>query len=193
MTTKAAFNADDWAVVTAAPALTGMLVVSASRGGTLRESVALSRAYAEARAAGPSRLLADVLSSPPPVARVSERPRSPEELERHVLEQLQRAIAILTAIASVEEVAEYKRFVYAVAEAVANAHKEGGFLGVGGTHVSDAEQAVLDKIVALFDATDPRPEESEGSAGEGADAPEQEEPRREQAPVGRWAPPTPGG
>jgi hypothetical protein len=186
MTTKAAFNADEWAVVTSAPALTGMLVVAASRGGTVRESVALSRAYAEARAAGPSALLGDVLSSPPPAASLNDRPRSAAELERYVFERLRQAIAILTGVASVAEVAEYKRFVYAVAEAVANAHKEGGFLGVGGTRVSDAEQAVLDKVVALFDATDPPP-------AEGADAPQQDEPRREQAPVGRWAPPTPGG
>lgn len=157
MTTKAAFNADEWAVVASAPALTGMLVVSASRGGTLRESVALSRAYAEARAAGPSRLLSDLLSSPPPAAKVAERPRSAEELERHVLDQLRRAIAILGRVASYAEVAEYKRFVYTVAEAVANAHKEGGFLGVGGTRVSDGEQAVLDKVAALFDATDVPP------------------------------------
>ncbi len=219
MTTKAAFNADEWSVVSAAPALTGMLVVSASRGGTLRESVALSRAYAEARAAGPSRLLTDLLSAPPPAAKVAERPRSAEELERHVLDQLRRAIAILGRVATYAEIAEYKRFVYTVAEAVANAHKEGGFLGVGGTRVSDGEQAVLDKVVALFDATDvppeeeaehalddapaladaaPAPDEPAPAADEPAPAPDEPAPappppHEEQAPVGRWAPPTPGG
>ncbi len=214
MTTKAAFNADDWAVVTAAPALTGMLVVSASRGGTLRESVALSRAYAEARAAGPSQLLMDLLSSPPPAARVAERPRSPEELERHVLDSLSRAIAILDRVASYAEVAEYKRFVYTVAEAVANAHKEGGFLGVGGTRVSEGEQAVLDRVAALFDATDALPDDAAPAPDDAAPAPDDAAPAPDdaapapddaapapgrrpapapEAPVGRWAPPTPGG
>jgi hypothetical protein len=197
MTTKAAFPADEWAVVTSAPALTGMLVVAASRGGTLRESVALSRAYAEARAAGPSPLLADVVTSPPPAAKVNERPRSPEQLETHVLGQLRQAVAILTRFATVAEVAEYKRFVYGVAEAVANAHKEGGFLGVGGTRVSEAEQAVLDKVAALFDATEPEVEEEGEETIEGEPevpaAPPESEPETEQAPVGRWAPPKPGG
>lgn len=233
MTTKAAFNADEWAVVTSAPALTGLLLAAATRGGTLRESVALSRAYAETRAAGPSQLLTDVVSSPPPAAQVAERPRSAEELERHVLDRLRSALAILARRASYAEVAEYKRFVYGVAEAVANAHKEGGFLGVGGSRVSEGEQAALDKIAALFDATDEPPEEVEeaepASAEEPAPpadeaAPAGDAPARagdapaptgdapapagdapapagepaaphpdEQAPVGRWAPPKPGG
>ncbi|MDO8189131.1 hypothetical protein Q5424_22265 [Conexibacter sp. JD483] len=182
----------------AAPALTGMLVVSASRGGTLRESVALSRAYAEARAAGPSPLLAELLSSAPPAAQVAERPRSAEELERFVFDRLRQAVLILERIATYEEVAEYKRFVYAAAEAVANAHKEGGFLGIGGTRISEGEQAVLDKIVALFNATDEPSVEAEAEADvaleEGTPEPAPAaEPAPEQHPVHRWAPPKPGG
>jgi hypothetical protein len=46
----------------------------------------------------------------------------------------------------------YKRFVYSVAEAVAHAHREGGFLGFGGSEVSEREQAALDEIAAIFDA-----------------------------------------
>ncbi|MGH2893834.1 MAG: hypothetical protein ACRDPM_11315 [Solirubrobacteraceae bacterium] len=33
-----------------------------------------------------------------------------------------------------------------VAQAVAGAHKEGGFLGIGGTRVSEAEDQALDEI-----------------------------------------------
>ena len=49
------------------------------------------------------------------------------------------------------EVVEYKRFVFALADTVAKAHKEGGFLGIGGTQVSEHEQAALDEIAAIFD------------------------------------------
>ncbi len=38
-----------------------------------------------------------------------------------------------------------------MAETVARAHKEGGFLGIGGKEVSEAEQAALDRIAAVFD------------------------------------------
>ena len=150
MTTKAAFNAEEWSVVTSAPALTGLLVASAGRGGTVRESVAISRAYADAREARPGQLLSEVLSTPASVP-PAPAPRSAEELERLVLGRLRDAIRILDLDATPEEVAEYKRFVYGLADAVARAHKEGGFLGVGGTRVSDAEQAVLDRVAALFD------------------------------------------
>jgi hypothetical protein len=57
MTTKAAFNAEDWSVVTNAPFLTAMLVIAADRGGTVRESMAISRAYASAREQGNGELL----------------------------------------------------------------------------------------------------------------------------------------
>lgn len=150
MTTKAAFNAEDWAVVTSAPAMTGLLVVAAGRGGTVRESIALSRAYAEARESQAGELLRQVLESPP-AGDGSSRPRDRAELERTVMARLRKAIGLLEVAATPEEVAEYKRFVYGIAEKVANAHKEGGFLGVGGTRVSAAEQAVLDRVAALFD------------------------------------------
>lgn len=176
MTTKAAFNAEDWSVVTAAPAMTGLLVVAAGRGGTIRESVALSRAYAAAREAQPGELLRELLESPAAVG-PRRAPHSTEELEQLALARLRAAIRILDLGATEEEVAEYKRFVYGVAEAVANAHKEGGFLGVGGTRVSEREQAVLDKVVALFDAPPTLP-----------DAPPEEPP---ESPTAPYAPPTP--
>lgn len=37
-----------------------------------------------------------------------------------------------------------------IAQAVAEAHKEGGFLGVGGKQVSEEEQAALDDIKATL-------------------------------------------
>jgi hypothetical protein len=141
MTTKAAFNAEDWSVVTAAPALTGLLMASAGRGGTIRESVAISRAYAAAREAQPGELLGEVLASPP-AGPAGRAPRTPEELQQFVLARLRAAIRILDLGATPEEVSEYKRFVY----------------GVGGTRVSESEQAVLDRVVAIFDAPPAQPE-----------------------------------
>jgi hypothetical protein len=40
--------------------------------------------------------------------------------------------------------------VIAVAETVAGAHREGGFLGVGGRDVSEREQTALDEIRATL-------------------------------------------
>ena len=59
-------------------------------------------------------------------------------------------MALLEQKASAEEVDAYKGFVRAVADAVAHAHKEGGFLGVGGKEVSAEEQTALDEIEAAL-------------------------------------------
>ena len=45
----------------------------------------------------------------------------------------------------------YKRFVFSLADKVARAHREGGFLGLRGTEVSEQEQEALDEIAAIFD------------------------------------------
>ena len=62
---------------------------------------------------------------------------------------------LLNDKASPDEVDAYKRFVLTVAEAAANAHKEGGFMGVGGKRVSEGEQAALDEIAATLQRPPP--------------------------------------
>src|SRR3954469_25661815 len=78
MTTKATFNAEDWTVITTAPALAGLFVAAAEPGGQVRESVALSRGYAEARAREPGQLLQDVLATAPSL-NADSRPKKPED------------------------------------------------------------------------------------------------------------------
>jgi hypothetical protein len=58
MTTKAAFSPDEWQLVLEGPPTAGLLVITASHGGMFRETIAMSKAYAEARAQhGESELL----------------------------------------------------------------------------------------------------------------------------------------
>jgi hypothetical protein len=49
MTPKADFNAEEWSTVVHGPLYAGMRVISADRGGTLRESLAMGRVYQGAR------------------------------------------------------------------------------------------------------------------------------------------------
>jgi hypothetical protein len=150
MTTKAAFNAEDWSVVTNAPFLTAMLVIAADRGGTVRETMAISRAYARAPEHSGGELLQAVLATPPAID-PANAPRTPEDLRREAPATLRQAIAILERHATEDEVVAYKRFVFSVADTVARAHREGGFLGLGGTEISEHEQQALDEIAAIFD------------------------------------------
>jgi thioredoxin-like negative regulator of GroEL len=149
MTAKAEFNAEEWAVVVGAPLLTAMMVIAAERGGSVRESVAVAREYAEARERHDGELMSALLATPP--ASAAKRPATPQAVHDEAVAGLREAVAILERVATQDEVVEYKRFVYALAESVARAHKEGGFLGIGGTPVSAGEQAALDEIAAIFD------------------------------------------
>jgi hypothetical protein len=146
MTSKADFNAEEWTTVVEGPLYAGMRVISADRGGTLRESLAMGRAYQAARdAGGDSELLDELVKSPPSVD--PERVREAGgDIAAVAAERLRAAMGILEAKATPEEIDAYKRFVMTVAQAVAGAHKEGGFLGIGGKPVSDSENQALDEI-----------------------------------------------
>jgi hypothetical protein len=146
MTRKADFNAEEWSTVIDGPLYAGMRVISADRGGTLRESLAMSRVYQDARQNhGASELLDELVKSPPSI--------DPEVISNAggnvadaTSQQLRNAIGILESKATAEETDAYKKFVMTVAQAVAAAHKEGGFLGIGGKQISDAENQALDEI-----------------------------------------------
>jgi hypothetical protein len=152
MTRKADFNAEEWERVVQGPPLAGLRVIAADRGGTLRESVSMAQTYAEARREhGESELLDELVATPPQLD-----PRqlgSPETLPDKALAGLAEAVRTLEAKATPGEVDGYRRFVLGLAERVARAHKEGGFLGLGGKEISDEEQRALDEIVATLGGT----------------------------------------
>ncbi|MEA2429146.1 MAG: hypothetical protein QOF37_2774 [Thermoleophilaceae bacterium] len=179
MTTKAAFNAEEWSAIATAPALAAMYLSAADRGGTLREGLSASRAYANARAQQVGGLMQDVLSSPPTIASAAGQ-TTPEDLQQQAPAKLREAVQTLERHASDDEVNEYKRFVYSVADAVAHAHREGGFIGIGGKDVSEREQAALDEIAAIFDA----PRMGQAPAADRARAPRTEFSTEEARDVG---------
>lgn len=150
MTRKAAFNAEEWATIVNGPLYAGMRVIHADHGGTIRESLAMGRVYQEARDRhGASQLLDEIVASPP--ALDPERLGvGGQNLAAVTTAELARAVDLLAGTALAAEVDDYKRFVMTVAQAVAGAHKEGGFLGIGGTSVSDAENDALDEIFSAL-------------------------------------------
>jgi hypothetical protein len=150
MTRKADFNAEEWSTVVEGPLYAGLWVIAVDKGGTLRESLALGRVYKDARAGhGESELLDELIKSPPSIepARVKE---AQGEVSSVASQRLRAAMDVLEAKATPEEVDAYKRFVMTAAQAVASAHKEGGFLGIGGKEISDAENQALDGIASTL-------------------------------------------
>lgn len=152
MTKKADFNAEEWSTLVEAPVLAGMRVVTAGRGGTIRESMAMGKVYAAARQEhGESELLDDLVSSPPTME--PQRVGSSGDIKGAAEERLREAVAILETKATADEVEAYRSFVLELAEAVASAHKEGGFMGVGGTEISEDERRALDEIATTLGAS----------------------------------------
>jgi len=146
MTRRADFNAEEWATVVAGPIYAALRVIAASHGGRLRESLALSRAYQDARARhGESELIDELVKSPPAID-ADEVRHAQSNIGQVATEQLRDATAIVGAKATPAETDSYKTFVMTVAQAVASAHKEGGFLGIGGKEITDAENQALDEI-----------------------------------------------
>ena len=147
MTTKAAFSPEEWKVVLEGPPAAGMIVITAARGGMFRETIAMSKAYAEARAEhGDSELLDEIVAARPQTDHT--RYHSAEELRDNGLRHLRDAIALVDSKAATQERDDYRRFVLNLANKVAAAHKEAG------QSVSPAEAEAIQQITAALDTAD---------------------------------------
>jgi hypothetical protein len=147
MSGKADFSEDEWHLIVQGPPTAGMIVVTAQRGGTFRETFSIAKSYVEARGNhGESAILDEIVSARPELDRT--RYHSPEELREHGLQHLRDAVALLESKAP-EDVDAYKRFTLGLARNVANAHSERG----NDEAASDAERAAIEEIAAALGTT----------------------------------------
>ena len=146
MTTKSDFSTEEWQLILEAPPSAGMIVVTAQRGGSFRESIAIAKAYVEARQQhGESELLDEIVAAKP--ERDHTHYHSPDELKQHGLQHLRDSVALLERKATPAEVDEYRRFIVTLAHKVAAAHREHG------EEVSESEQAAINDITGALNAT----------------------------------------
>jgi hypothetical protein len=155
MVTKADFAADEWKLVLGSPMLAGMAVTLADPSGLwgmLKEGIASGQALLEAKNdAGASALAKAVVADMETSEGRSEARdgiraqltgKSPQEVKQQVLEMLARVGHIVDAKAP-DDAPTFKAWLSTVAQKVAEASSEGGFLGFGGVQVSDAEKGSL--------------------------------------------------
>ena len=76
-----------------------------------------------------------------------ELPAEREGVRAALIDTCKRAAAIV-AQKSAAEVDEYKRWLVTLARKTAEACKEGGFLGIGGTVVSEEESSAVKKLAS---------------------------------------------
>ena len=139
MTGKADFTQQEWELVLEGPPSAGMIVVTAQRGGTIRETLAIAKTYVEARQQhGESELLDEIVAAKPELDHT--RYHSVAQLKQHGLQHLRDAVELLERKATPGELDGYRRFVLTLADKVASAHREGG------ASVGDAERAAIAEI-----------------------------------------------
>jgi hypothetical protein len=145
MTGKADFSDEEWQLISQGPPTAGMIVITAQRGGTFRETFSLAKSYVEARQQhrGESAVIDDIVASRPELDRT--RAHSPDELREHGLQHLRDAVALLESKAP-GEVDAYRQFTLGLAHNVADAHRERG----NEEPASAAEQAAIAAIATAL-------------------------------------------
>jgi hypothetical protein len=147
MTTSSAFSPEEWKTVLEGPPSAGMIVITAAHGGMFRETLAMSKAYVEARGQpGETELVDQIIAAKP--AMDHTRYHSPEELKEKGLGHIRDAVALLQTKATPEELEGYRRFVLTLARKVAAAHREGG------QNESPPETDAIHEIAAALGASD---------------------------------------
>jgi len=143
MTGKSDFTEQEWDTVLKGPPAAGLIVASAAKGGTFKESFAIAKSYTEARQQhGASELLDAIVSAKPEVEHHAYH--SYDELKNAGLGQLRDAVGVLETKATPDEVNDYRRFVLTLSDHVANAHREHGVA------VSESEQAAIADITSAL-------------------------------------------
>jgi hypothetical protein len=165
MASKATFTADEWKQLLESPMLSAMAVTAAEPSGlfgVVKEGFAASGALARAKTDATSNELIKAVvmdfetSDGRTVARDGLKERlagsKPAEIKTKAIASLRQVSALLDQKAP-EDAAAFKTWLSGIARRVAEASKEGGFLGFGGVQVSDAEKATLSEISAALSLT----------------------------------------
>jgi len=157
MAVKTNFSADEWNTVLEAPVLAGFAITAADPSGlfgTLKEGWANAKELAAAKTSASDELIKsiaeDLFTSE---GRTGAHDRmlallkgaKREEMKSRALDELKRVVSLVDGKAPTDAIA-FKHWLSHIAQIVAEAGSEGGFLGFGGVQVSDKEKATLAEL-----------------------------------------------
>ena len=161
MVQKADFTSEEWQLVLSMPQIASLYVALASPSnplGLAQEMVASTKVIMEALKAASGNELIDAVAADIR-ERVEKRERlesplkmsnDPNDMKSQCLQACREVAALLSQKAPAEAQA-YKQWIYQAAQNSANAAKEGGFFGIGGERISEAESAALQEIATALD------------------------------------------
>ena len=149
------YTAEEWKVISSAPMLAGLLVTVADLSGPIgmvKEAVAVVKGVTETATSTSNELIrtvAETIKAGGGRPDTSELHTDPASARANLIERCKQAAA-LVAQKSPAEAEEYKGWLVSLARKAAEASKEGGFLGIGGTVISDAENSALRDLSATL-------------------------------------------
>jgi hypothetical protein len=158
MADKSSFSPDEWKLLLESVMLTGIAVTAAEPSGlwgVLKESFAGGTALAQAGLEAGSNPLVNAVAEELATAQGRSIARDglkeklsgakPAEIKARCIETLRQVGMLLDAKVPADTSA-FKEWLRRISQHVADASKEGGFLGIGGLPVSEAEKATLTEI-----------------------------------------------
>lgn len=154
MTVKTDFTAEEWKQLLQAPGAAGIYIMMADPNfvvGSMKEALAVSGSIIQRGKENNSDLLTALLAEfkgkeMAKQAQLKFEKKDLNTVKHTALDALTQAVQILDQKATNDEAVEIKAWLYDVSVKAANAAKEGGFLGFGGTQVSDNEKVALQEI-----------------------------------------------
>jgi plasmid stabilization system protein ParE len=158
MAQRDTFTTDEWNLLRLVPAMVASGTSAAEPSGlfgSIKEAAAGAAGLGEAvKAHAALELFAafgadrSIPGMPDPATLIGEGPREAqlEHLKNAVLERVRSAVDLVAQKATPAEAQAYRQLLVDVARKAAEASKEGGFLGFGGTRVSDKEKAFISQV-----------------------------------------------
>ena len=154
MTTKSDFDEQDWARVVRAPFVAGMAITLADPGGPI-EVAKETAATLRIATSPPTReqLLTEVALDVQAMVQEHHhnplkdfKPTSDRPVGDQVVDELHDVCKLIKATADPDEVAAFGEWIVQVAQAAADAAKEGGFMGFGAEQVSSREKDMIGRV-----------------------------------------------
>jgi hypothetical protein len=160
MSAKDRFAPEEWNALIKAPILVGFAAVGASPSGSLgfvREMVTIADALVETgQEVSPDSLVgsvvAEIKANPKKLLYERKQKASVPQAKAKALETCRRAVRILEAKASSNEVIAYKDWLLGVGRKVAETTQRGDFLGFGAAKTREGETTVLNDIAVALQA-----------------------------------------
>ena len=155
MATKTDFTADEWNQIQRGPFMAGLAVVAASPSGpfgVMKELFAVGKMLGEVKMQGTSNelikaLVADIEAGAKDLNAPAElKGKTSDQVKSYAIDSCRQVALLAEKKAKPDEAEGFKQWLVSVAHKVAEAAKEGGFLGFGGTRVSEQEAATIKEL-----------------------------------------------